>query len=81
MVYRKKNGTIAFNDYDITDFMTNQFNMANNPDELKVIKKEFNRIMDNVIRKIKLEMQGRTMTVKEEKELKNTELRMKYWNW
>lgn len=81
MVYRKKNGTIAFNDYDITEFMTNQFNIANNVDELKVIKKEFNTIMDRVIHKIKLSMSNRTMTEKEERELQNTELKMKYWNW
>lgn len=81
MVYRKKNGTIAFNDYDIAEFMTNQFNIANNVDELKIIKKEFNTIMDRVIHRIKLSMSNRTMTEEEERELQNTELKMKYWNW
>lgn len=81
MVYRKKSGHIAFNDYDITEFMTRQFNKADNKDELYLIKDTFDKIMDNIIKRISLTMDNRTMTEKEELEQQNTEMRMKYWNW
>ena len=61
--------------------MTRQFNKADNKDELYLIKDTFNKIMDNIIKRISLTMDNRTMTEEEELEQQNTEMRMKYWNW
>lgn len=80
MVYRKKNGNLGFNDYDMIELMEQQFCKANNMEELQQIKSEFNKAMDKVINKFNRTW-DKSIIEKEEQERKNTEELMRYWGW
>lgn len=56
MVYRKKSGHVGFNNYDIAEFMTRHFNIANNIEELHLIKETFDIVMDEIISRISCTM-------------------------
>ena len=82
---REKLKQMIDNNPKLKDFLDAAVNETGNKDlqELiaPVLKDTFDKIMDNIIKRISLTMDNRTMTEEEELEQQNTEMRMKYWNW